>query len=280
MIIHKMILMKRNKFESEYMLHKLTERNLKNLFDLEFVASEIQLNKLRIDNLAFDEKTKTFVIIEYKNELDLNVINQAQEYYDLIRNNPEYFADRLDNKRDIDFENTRVMIIGPEFIQSQINNSNDNFEIWKITLYDDGKVIYENMKTDETKELMTVPEELELTEEKILSDRPRELRELYLNFKEKVMDEFDGIKLIYLVKAVSFRANNQIACIFRLEIPAKIHYHTDELEDIENKTRDISNISTGAKANYELILNSKDEIDYALDLFRQVYLQKEDDKDE
>lgn len=272
--------MKKIKFDSEYTLHKLTERNLKNLFDLEFVASEIQLNKLRIDNLAFNEKTKTFVIIEYKNELNLNVINQAQEYNDLIKDNPKYFADRLDNRKDIDFKNTRVMIIGPEFTQNQINNSNDNFEIWEISLYDDGKVIYENMKTGETKELMTSPEELELTEEKILSDKPSEICELYLNFKEKVMSEFDDIKLIYLVKAVSFRVNNQIACIFRLETPAKIHYHTDELDDIENKTRDISNISTGAKANYELILNSKDEIDYALNLFKQVYSQKEESKNE
>ena len=74
--------MKRNKFDSEYILHKLTESNLKILFDLEFVASEIQLNKLRIDTLAFDEKTKTFVIIEYKNEPNLNVINQTQGYCD------------------------------------------------------------------------------------------------------------------------------------------------------------------------------------------------------
>ena len=272
--------MKRNKFDSEYILHKLTERNLKNLFDLEFVASEIQLNKLRIDTLAFDEKTKTFVIIEYKNEPNLNVINQTQGYCDLVKNNPEYFANRLDNKCDIVFENTRVMIIGPEFSQDQINNSKDNFEIWKVSLYDGGKVVYENMKTGETKELMTFPEELELTEEKILTDIPQKQCELYFNFKEKVMNEFDDIKLIYLVKAVSFRANNRIACIFHLETPAKIHYHTDELKDIENKTRDISNITTGAKANYELILKSEDEIDYALDLFRQVYLQKRDGKDD
>ena len=74
--------MKKNKFYSEYILHKLTEKNLKKFFDLEFVASEIQLNNLRIDTLSFDEKTKAFVIIEYKNELDLNVIKQAQKYYD------------------------------------------------------------------------------------------------------------------------------------------------------------------------------------------------------
>jgi len=272
--------MRNHNFYNENRLHKLTEKNLKNLFDLEFVASEIQLNNLRIDTLSFDEKTKAFVIIEYKNKLDLNVIKQTQKYYDLVKNNPEYFANRLDNKNDIDFENTRVMIIGPEFSQNQINNSKDNFEIWKVSLYDDCQVIYENMKTDETKELIAEPYELKLTEEKILTDIPQEQCELYFNFKEKVMNEFDDIKLIYLINAVSFRMNNKIACLFRFENPAKIHYHTDELKDIENKTRDISNITTGGKANYELILKSEDEIDYALNLFRQVYMQKEDVKND
>lgn len=62
--ISKVINMKKNKFYSEYILHKLTEKNLKKLFDLKFVASEIQLNNLRIDTPSFDEKTKAFVIIE------------------------------------------------------------------------------------------------------------------------------------------------------------------------------------------------------------------------
>ena len=263
--------MKKKKFKNEYILHKLTERNLEELFDLVFVASEIQLNKLRIDTLAFDEEAKSFVVIEYKNELNYNVINQAQEYCDLIKNNPEYYANCLDDVCDIDFENTRVIIIGPEFTQDQIINSGD-FEIWKISLYDDGKVIYENMETHETRDFMTVPEDLEITEKQILNDNPKQ-RDVYLDFKKRV-NQFDDITLIYLVNAVSFRVNNKIACIFSFGSSAKIYYHTDDLKDIENKTRDISKISTGAMANYELTLNSKEDIDYAIDLFKQVYLQK------
>ena len=106
-------------FDSEYQLHNLTQNHLKELFDLELVASEIQKDDLRFDNLAFDEKTNTFVIIEYKNELNLNVFNQVQEYRDLLLSNKEEFADLLKDSKEIDFENTRVMIIGPEFIEIQ-----------------------------------------------------------------------------------------------------------------------------------------------------------------
>lgn len=45
-------------FASEYELHRLTQKYLKELFDLEFVASEFQLNDLRLDNLAFDKKNQ------------------------------------------------------------------------------------------------------------------------------------------------------------------------------------------------------------------------------
>ena len=271
---------KKIKFDSEYKLHKLTEDNLKNLFDLELVASEIQHNNLRLDNLAFDEKTKTFVIIEYKNELNLKVLEQAQDYYNLINKYPEVYSNRLNNQSDIDFENTRVMIIGPKFTENQINNSKTNFEIWKVSLYDNGKVTYENMKTNEIKELNINLEDLESSEEKTLKNvKSEEISKLYKDFKEIVLENFNGTQLKFLNNAVSFRVNNKIVCIIRLENPVKIHYHTDELKDVENKTRDISNISTGALANYELILNSEDEIDYALDLFKQVYLEKSDKND-
>ena len=65
-------------FESEFILHTLTQNYLKELFDLEFVASEIQLNDLRLDNLAFDLKTDSFVIIEYKNEFNANEISKQK----------------------------------------------------------------------------------------------------------------------------------------------------------------------------------------------------------
>ena len=142
---------KKISFENEYALHKLTEKHLKELFDLEFVVSEIQLNDLRLDNLAFDLKTNSFVIIEYKNEYNANVLNQAQEYYDLIQENRKYFTNQLDDTAEVNFENNKVMIIGPEFSQSQINEAKTNFELWKITLFDDGKVIYENLENNEVK---------------------------------------------------------------------------------------------------------------------------------
>jgi hypothetical protein len=53
-------------FPLEKELQDITEKNLDNIFNLEFVSSEFKLNNFRIDTVAFDRETKSFVIIEYK----------------------------------------------------------------------------------------------------------------------------------------------------------------------------------------------------------------------
>lgn len=332
---------KEKKFESEYVLHKFTEKNLEELFGLCYIESEVQCKnlideKLRMDTLAFDKKTNSFVIIEYKNELNEKVINQAQDYCDLVKNDPEGFVEcfsqpwykckeNLKKEKisidDINYENTRAIIIGPEF-PDEIDNPN-NFEIWKITLCDEsngedetqndeedecenlcekcekedelqynGKVVYKklydeygNQDTDESKEIPVNLNDLKLTEQKSLKGIKKENCKLYCAFKNKVKSFFgDDVGLRFWVGFVSFIKNEQTVCIIYLKGRTKIHYLADDLEEFmkqaeklkkeeEYETRDISDIE-GYVGNYELILKSKDDLDYALELFKLIYEEK------
>lgn len=79
-------------FKYERELQKLTEENLEELFGLKFVASEFQLDNLRIDTLAFNEETKSFVIIEYKKGKNYSVIDQGYSYLSLLLNNKAEFV--------------------------------------------------------------------------------------------------------------------------------------------------------------------------------------------
>ena len=268
-------------FDSEYQLHNLTQNHLKELFKLKLVASEIQKDDLRFDNLAFDEKTNTFVIIEYKNELNLNVLNQVQEYRELLLSKPEEYADLLDDSKEIDFKNTRVMIIGPEFSEKHIEESENldfPIELYVVSLFkeDDknGCVLYEKTDGNFTKKLDINLDSIKLTRNTLLENKSEEIIELYIDFENKLLDKFDDLDLKYLVDAVSIKSQDKYICLVTVKSSIKIIFYTKQLEDSKNKTRDISNITTGGElADYELTLNHEN-IDYAIDLIKQVYDQK------
>ena len=78
-------------FKYERELQKLTEENLDTLFGLRFIRTEYQLHKLRLDTLAFDDETKSFVIIEYKRDSSFSLIDQGYAYLALLLNNKADF---------------------------------------------------------------------------------------------------------------------------------------------------------------------------------------------
>lgn len=65
----KLSVIKEQPFKLEREIQKIVENNLEILLDLKFVKSEFTISgtvqQLRIDTLAFDIKSKAFVIIEY-----------------------------------------------------------------------------------------------------------------------------------------------------------------------------------------------------------------------
>ena len=83
-----------NKSETE--LNRFVSENWKEFFPhLTFIKSEFALDgnvrskggSGRIDILAFDPKTKKFVIFELKRDLDKNIRNQASDYRDFVEDN-------------------------------------------------------------------------------------------------------------------------------------------------------------------------------------------------
>jgi RecB family endonuclease NucS len=72
------------KAEEQFLIEKeiqtITEQNLREIFKLEFVTSELQLPGFRIDILAFNKESSAFVIIEYKKDRNFSVIDQGYAY--------------------------------------------------------------------------------------------------------------------------------------------------------------------------------------------------------
>ena len=259
-------------FESEFALHTLTQKYLKELFDLELVASEKQLNKLRLDNLALNKTNCSLVIIEYKNKFDSNVLNQVQEYHDLILKNKDEYL-KLVIECD-EFDNIQIMIISHQFSDEQIKNASDNVNLWQVSLFDDGKVEYQNLKNNKIVTLEIDLDELKITEKKLLEDKSEEMKDLYFNLKNNLLNDFKDLKIKYMVNQFSLRTNDKLLCVVVfLKLSFNIYIYADNFNNAENII-DISSKSTGGNAKYNFKYNSNEDYDCFLDLFEQTYAQK------
>jgi RecB family endonuclease NucS len=67
--------LKEKPFKLEREIQNLFEQNLTALTGLEFVKSEFTIKGKRIDTLAYDIQSNAFIIIEYKRDKNVSVVD-------------------------------------------------------------------------------------------------------------------------------------------------------------------------------------------------------------
>lgn len=291
---------RKENFHLEKDLQKLTEENLEELFGLKFVATEFQLDSLRIDTLAYNEETNSFVIIEYKKIRNNSVIDQGYSYLSLLLNKKADFVlefnqkfDKNYRKEDIDFSQSIIMFIAPSFTTYQLKSVEFRdlpFELWKVTKFSNNTVLYDQINVSENKasikevsSYLTNPEKgkgiseiKKYTIEDVFIRKPQ-FRDFYEEIREKIENEFDDVVIkatkLYLV----FKVNNKI--FLSMEPMANslkfwINIDVGKLNDPEEKTRDVSDKGHHGVGNYEINVKSDDEIYYFMSLIKQAYDDK------
>ena len=118
-------------FKLERDIQTLFEMNLSDVMSLTLVRSEFSIKNRRIDTLAFDESTNAFIIIEYKRDKNVSVIDQGFTYLGLMLENKADFIVEYNEqlkrnlKRDeVDWSQTRVVFVSPSFTDFQIEATN------------------------------------------------------------------------------------------------------------------------------------------------------------
>src|SRR3989338_9448553 len=140
----------------------IMENNLHEIFGLDFVCTEFPLNNFRIDTLAFDAETKSFVIIEYKRDRSFSVIDQGYAYLALLLNNKADFVLAYNEKNnkslaksDIDWSQSKVIFIASSFTRYQqeaIGFQNLPIELWEFKKYDENLVSFNEIRASEKNE--------------------------------------------------------------------------------------------------------------------------------
>jgi len=122
---------KENPFKLEREIQKVFEANLETIMDLELVKSEFTIKNKRIDTLAFDRQSGAFIIIEYKRDKSMSVVDQGFTYLSLMLENKadfiiEYNESLKQNlkREDVDWSQTRVAFVSTSFTENQIQATN------------------------------------------------------------------------------------------------------------------------------------------------------------
>jgi len=290
---------KQVKFKNERELQNLTENNLEELFNLKFIATEFQVDNLRIDTLAFNEETKSFVIIEYKNVKNYSVIDQGYSYLSLLLNNKAEFVLKYNNvlnknlsKNEFDFSQTSVMFISPKYTTYQLKSvefSDIAFELWKVVKYSNGTVLFDKVNnTDTTASIKEITgsdndkqkvnrEIKKYTEEDTLNGKSDDIKSLYYDLNEFILSNYDDIEINHWKYYYVFKTNNKIvasAALLSNSIKAWINLKETELDDMDNRIRNVSNVGHHGVGDYELKINSDKDFYFFDKLFKQSYDEK------
>jgi len=264
-------------FELEKKIQKITEDNLKQIFDLEFVKSEFQVtSEFRIDTLAFDKESSSFVIIEYKNGRDKGLMTHNEQLNKNLK------------KTDVDKSQSKIIFISSSFDKNIIQASNLDLpiELWKVQLYENNMIQYlsisRNSKTSTklpkfsgggtfekiTRELKTYDEEYHYNRR-----TSAKTKHLYQEIKKRILLLDNNIELIIRKKYIAFKTNYNFVYINLKKslIHVDISMKQKEVEDPKNLIRNMEGIGHYGAGSSRITITDESDIPYMMGLVEQSY---------
>jgi predicted transport protein len=283
-------------FKLEKDLQKITEDNLSNIFGLEFVTTEFQLNQLRIDTLAYDDESKSFVIIEYKRDRSFSVVDQGFAYLALMLNNKADFILEYNEKMkgnlkrdDVDWTQSRVLFIAHGFTNHQkeaINFKDLPIELWEVRKYENDLVSFNPIKAIKTAESINTLSKDEnvkkitqqvktLTVDDHIKEDWDSSRELYETLREKLFGLDERFEEVSRRHYISYKIGT--TSIIQMKIrksKIRLELTRTQLKDIKDPEKKVSYIEKSFEhwnqhMSYMDIVTDQD-VDYAMFLIKQL----------
>ena len=286
---NKVKVLRENDFKLEKHIQSFFENNLNEILGIKFVATEFTVDDFRIDTLAFDEESKSFRILEFKNIKNHSLFDQGITYLnilfdrkaDFVLKYNEVFSKNLSIK-DIDWTQSRIIFVSPIYSKYQLSATRDislPFDLYKVTKYEEG--IYniekqEKGRTSNINSMLDIPKPKVLNEVKVyteedhLNNRDSNVRELYSYIKDKML-ESDNIDIDVKKVYIAFKGKTNIVDIVFANhlIKAIINMKKGLLNDPLNKTVDVSETGHWGNGHYSIDIKNKEDADYFLTLFNQ-----------
>lgn len=282
--------LKQKDFKNEKELQNLFENNLEKILGYRFIDTEFTVGDFRIDSLAFDEETKSFKIIEYKNVKNHSLVDQGYTYLKLMLERKADFVLQYNIKtkssltiQDIDWSQLRIIFVSPIYTAYQLNATdfkNIPVDLVKVTRYEEDIVEIDFIKKTSNVKVQDIKMESEqndvnkevivYTEEDHLAKASEEIKTTYEELKNRIL-ELDDIDVEIKKHYIAFKGRTNIVDIIVTKNKLKIDINMKKgtLEDLLNITEDISEIGHWGNGDYRVILNNSNDIDTLMPLIKQ-----------
>ena len=294
MLIKNNRLLKQSNFKLEKDIQSFVEKHIPDILgeEYEFVCTEFSVGNFRIDTLAFNKETKSFIIIEDKKVENKSLVDQGLTYLKLLKDRRADFILKYNeikktnyNINDIDISQSKVIFFSPYYNKYQIYSSdyqNIPFDLYKLTKYEDDIVDIEKIeKTSKEKfnneifKELTKEDKNEIkvyTEEDHLSRASEALKETYEALKDNILELGDidiDVKNVY----IAFKGRRNIVDIevMQKKLIVFINVKKDILNDQMNILSDISNIGHHGNGDYSIDIYKQDDIDMIIPFIKKSY---------
>lgn len=277
-------------FKLEKDIQKVVEQNVKNLFNLEFIATEVTVGSYRIDSLCFDIENNSFVIIEYKKGSSYSVIDQGYTYLQLLLNNKadflliySEFVNKVIKSSDIDWSQSKIIFISPSFNSYQKDSVNFKglpFELWEIAKYQNNLVSLNQHQTSSNEKISSITssqnEKIETVNKEIIqfeeSDHTKkyskDLINNWENFKSLILRD-DNVNMKISQRYISFTLGNSrktIAYFNSRSNGFKIHIVRGFIRRDGKETKKFLTLDDPKKMAKEITWKYLDDIQHAYEI--------------
>lgn len=282
--------LKQNDFKNEKELQTFFENNIDTILGYKFIDTEFIVGNFRIDSLAFDEETKSFRIIEYKNVKNASLVDQGYTYLKLMLERKADFVLQYNIKtkssltiEDIDWSQSRIIFVSPIYTVYQLNATdfkNIPVDLVKVTRYEDNIIEIEFIKKTSNVKVQDIQMEsiqndvnkeiIVYTEEDHLSKASDDIRNIYEKLKNRIL-ELDDIDVEAKKLYIAFKGSRNITDIefHKNKLKVYINMKKGSLNDPLKIAKDISNTGHWGNGDYCITINNEDEIDNIIPLIKQ-----------
>jgi predicted transport protein len=285
---------KEKPFKLEKDIQKVFEQNLSALMGLELVKSEFAIKNKRIDTLAYDAQACAFIIIEYKRDKNISVVDQGFTYLSLLLENKADFIVEYNEslkrnlkREDVDWSQTRVAFVSTSFTENQIQATNFKdiaIELWVVKQYENDTISINHIKksnsaesikpiTRQTESLNSIATEIKVyTEQDHIEKASEVTRELYEKFKSAVFNLASDVSVVPLKYWLNFDKGS--LTLVSMEIQKKklnitINKKAGHLDDSKSLARDVSKIGHYGKGDYQVQVEDDADLEYIMSLAKQ-----------